>query len=187
MSVPVPAGRIRGVREATTGNRLGEPLKHDGPVHAVAFSPDGTRVVTGSEDGTARLWNVPRSVPDDRAWVAAYVETVSGLSEDADHLLQPLSNDEAVSSWREVLKSPGWLEQRTASLDRSRYALHITEADEQEAAKNWFAAAFHLRWLAKLEPKNTEWQQRLAKAEKNISPANRAAEPPKAGRLKVGP
>ena len=28
---------------------------HDGPVHAVAFSPDGSQVVTGSADGTARV------------------------------------------------------------------------------------------------------------------------------------
>ena len=30
---------------------------HRGPVTAVAFAPDGTRVLTGSVDGTARLWD----------------------------------------------------------------------------------------------------------------------------------
>jgi hypothetical protein len=29
---------------------------HEGPVTSVAFAPDGTRVVTASDDGTARLW-----------------------------------------------------------------------------------------------------------------------------------
>jgi WD40 repeat protein len=30
---------------------------HTDPVEVVAFSPDGTRVLTGSEDNTARLWD----------------------------------------------------------------------------------------------------------------------------------
>jgi WD40 repeat protein len=30
---------------------------HTAPVWAVAFSPDGTRVLTGSQDNTARLWD----------------------------------------------------------------------------------------------------------------------------------
>src|SRR5262249_12689601 len=30
---------------------------HTAPIHAAAFSPDGLRVVTGSSDGTVRIWN----------------------------------------------------------------------------------------------------------------------------------
>jgi WD40 repeat protein len=31
---------------------------HTNSVTAVAFSPDGTRLLTGSEDNTARLWDI---------------------------------------------------------------------------------------------------------------------------------
>ena len=31
--------------------------RHIDPVHSVAFSPDGTKVLTGSSDGTVRLWD----------------------------------------------------------------------------------------------------------------------------------
>jgi hypothetical protein len=35
-----------------------EPLKgHRGTVFSAAFSPDGKRIVTGSGDGTARVWD----------------------------------------------------------------------------------------------------------------------------------
>ena len=30
---------------------------HEGRVYAAAFSPDGDRIVSGSEDGTVRVWD----------------------------------------------------------------------------------------------------------------------------------
>jgi WD40 repeat protein len=37
---------------------IGEPLKgHEGAVRSAAFSPDGKRIVTASDDTTARLWD----------------------------------------------------------------------------------------------------------------------------------
>ena len=48
-------GRAR-VFDAATGAELAR-LDHDGPVYAVAFSPDGTRVATGSGDGRARVFD----------------------------------------------------------------------------------------------------------------------------------
>lgn len=43
--------------------QLGKPVLHDGPVRAVAISPDGKTVLTGSEDRTARLWNAADGKP----------------------------------------------------------------------------------------------------------------------------
>ena len=42
------------VMDATTGRELAR-LAHQGPVYAVAFSPDGKRVAIGSADNTARV------------------------------------------------------------------------------------------------------------------------------------
>jgi WD40 repeat protein len=36
---------------------------HDGPVYAVAISPDNRWLVTGSADGTARLWDLSAKDP----------------------------------------------------------------------------------------------------------------------------
>jgi WD40 repeat protein len=39
------------------------PLKHGDAVWAVAFSPDGETILTGSGDKTARLWDVASHLP----------------------------------------------------------------------------------------------------------------------------
>jgi WD40 repeat protein len=47
----------------TTGKPLGPPLRHQGMVNAVAFSPDGKLAVTGSQDATARIWQLATGRP----------------------------------------------------------------------------------------------------------------------------
>src|SRR5262249_9206224 len=46
------------VWDAATGQLLVGPLAHDGAVRAVALTPDGTHLATGSEDLKARLWDL---------------------------------------------------------------------------------------------------------------------------------
>jgi WD40 repeat protein len=42
---------------AATGETLATLTGHEGPLRAVAFSPDGATAITASDDHTARLWN----------------------------------------------------------------------------------------------------------------------------------
>ena len=47
-----------GVFRASDGVFLYALSRHDGTVNAIAFSPDGKYVLTGSGDNTAQLWNM---------------------------------------------------------------------------------------------------------------------------------
>jgi hypothetical protein len=164
--------------DTVTGEPLGEPFRHGGPATGVAFGPQGTKIATASEDGTAGLWDVPYAVPDDPVWLAAYVETISQLSEDAEHSLHRLTYKEDDANWRDVLmdKSLDLLDYQNTYPDLRMHALHAYEADRQAAAGDWFAAAFHLRWLCEQDPKNPDWQKGLANAKERLaSPAVKPA------------
>jgi len=45
------------IRDAKTGKVVGQPLAHDKSVSRAAFNHTGALVLTGSDDGTARLWD----------------------------------------------------------------------------------------------------------------------------------
>ncbi len=80
----IPRDNIRAIRIAEAAYRMGQPeppartfqalsaagyssfeqpfysatFQHQGWVHSAVFSPDGTRILTASGDGTAKLWNL---------------------------------------------------------------------------------------------------------------------------------
>ena len=51
------------------GQTIGEAWQgHGADVNSVAFSPDGTKVVSGSWDNTIRLWSVEKGQAIGEAW-----------------------------------------------------------------------------------------------------------------------
>ena len=66
---------------------IGEPMRQKGSIRTAAFSPDGTRLVTGSYDKTARIWDVRTMKPLGSTLAhRAYVWSV-GFSPDGERIL----------------------------------------------------------------------------------------------------
>lgn len=91
--------------DVATGEPLGQPLRHDGPIRSVTFSPDGRRLATCSRDHTARLWDVdtckPKCAPlkhDDMVWDVVF-------SPDG-RTLASCSSDKTVRLWDSVTGRP---------------------------------------------------------------------------------
>jgi WD40 repeat protein len=69
---------------------------HSSSVAAVAWAPDGTRVITGGEDGTARVWDVETG---ETAWRLAHPGRVASVSFSKDGR-QALTGDRG--DWEEL-------------------------------------------------------------------------------------
>jgi hypothetical protein len=85
--------------DAVTGYPIGRPLLHRGPVRAVAFGP-GSRdsavdggpwtLVTGSEDKTGRVWEVPAPLTESTGRIMLSLQVASGLVLDAQGVAESL-------------------------------------------------------------------------------------------------
>jgi WD40 repeat protein len=95
----VCAGKRISLIDASNGKRLGTLSGHIDKVNSVAFSPDGKRLASGSDDRTAILWDVPK-LELEQVLKGRHDGPITSLafSPDGDHLATA-SWDKTVCIW----------------------------------------------------------------------------------------
>jgi hypothetical protein len=97
--------------DAASGHAIGRPLLHRGPVRALAFGPrprdpvaDGERwtLVTGSEDKTARVWEVPAPLGGSPDRIMLAVQAANGMILDDQGVAEPLPP----ATWGRLRREP---------------------------------------------------------------------------------
>ena len=113
---------------------------HSSEVTAVAWSPDGTQILTGSEDGAARVWD---AVTGDNTLTLTHADWVSAVawSPDGHHILTA-SRDRTACVWDAVtgdntltLTHTNWVREVAWSPDGH----HILTASRDRTARIWDA------------------------------------------------
>ena len=93
--------------DTATGHPIGRPLLHRGPVRAVAFgpsprdsAPEAERwiLVTGSEDMTARVWEIPPPLADSPERIMLSLQVASGMVLDT----QAVADSLTPAAWRQL-------------------------------------------------------------------------------------
>jgi hypothetical protein len=145
---------------ATSVRPLGPPLQHQGAVLAVAFSPDGKTALTGSADRTARRWPVPVLVEGTPERILLWAQVLTGMELDDQGAVRALAAEtwEAGSKQLEAQGGP------PLAAKTSLRAWHEYEAEDDEQARRWFSARWHLDRLLAAEPDNATLRSRRARA-----------------------
>ncbi|MFY1829330.1 AAA-like domain-containing protein, partial [Myxococcus fulvus] len=117
-------------------------LEHTGNVLSLAFSPDGSVLLTGGEDMTARVWRMADKSPRE---VLLHEDAVSGVAFSPDGSLAATSSDNGVlrlwntKSWKsmgELLAHDGGINALAFSPDGTR----VATAGEDMAVRMWSTA-----------------------------------------------
>lgn len=95
-----------GLWDTATGKPIGPSIQHGEAVPFVAFTADGTRMLSCNIKGEFRSLEVPHPLPGDVQRIRCWVEILTGMELDADGTIHDL-NAEALQERRERLRELG--------------------------------------------------------------------------------
>lgn len=148
------------VWNAFSGDPVTPPLPHRAKVRFAAFLADGRRVTTREDSGRTLIWDLK---PDTHSLsdLVQLSELMCGYRSHESGGLLPQSKEALESSWQALRKAtPG----RLSPGPEDDALWHRREAEVCEAARLWFAAAFHLDALCRVRPDDAALRARLTAA-----------------------
>jgi hypothetical protein len=107
-------GRQRALWLAQIGQYFGMLLVHRAAVNGASFGADAHSIVTASDDGTARLWTIPRAQASDAATLADLAEAVSRQTGNWGELVALPNRDNILAR----LRTHSTQQRDTSDLDR---------------------------------------------------------------------
>ena len=81
--------------EVESGEKIATLTEHTGWVNAVAFSPDGSALITGGDDATLRIWDITpyRSIAQEMVRIIYFLPRDRSMQPDIWNKLNPLIKD----------------------------------------------------------------------------------------------
>lgn len=115
--------------DATTGRVERTLAGHSGPVSAVAFSSDGRRITSGSDDKTLKMWDVVQSLKASKLFRSVLSRHRTYQTDQEIHTFRYISKLHFSSNGIYLMTNLGYFKVEVAAVGRSRQEAESSYCD----------------------------------------------------------